>query len=58
MVSFIVMATRLAGLVSAIVLLMVAAGSIKYDGNTVLVSCIGVGLWAWCEYDERKAKGK
>lgn len=58
MVSFIVMATRLAGLVSAIVLLMIVLGGIKYDGSTVLVSCIGVGLWAWCEYDERKAAGK
>jgi len=58
MVSFIVMATRFAGLVSAILLLMIAIGSIKYDGSTVLVSCIGVGLWAWCEYDERKAAGK
>jgi hypothetical protein len=58
MVSFIVMATRFAGLVSAIVLLMIAIGSIKYDGSTVLVSCIGVGLWAWCEYDERKVAGR
>lgn len=55
---FINIATRIAGAVSALVLLMIAIGSINSDGITVLVSCIGVGLWIWLEIEERKAKSK
>lgn len=50
--------TRFEGVVSAVVLMLTATGSIAYDGNTILVSAIGIGLWVWLEVDERKSLRK
>lgn len=49
---------RIAAAFSAISLALIVSGSVGYDFNTMLVSCIGLGLWVWSEYDERKDSGR